>query len=126
MSAVAPVNLELTYDQMMDEAKKRFEKQLVGFDPAIIIAIISAIMQLLGGKKSKGQSDESIQSCCKRKGFGTRVLLNYYLTKQGIPNHVLNSAIDAAFNVGSNATAQEFKTTCNYAVQMFAHSQGRL
>lgn len=113
----------MTFDEAMEEIGKRFSSQLVGFDPTIIISIISAIIQLLGNKRSSERTAQAVQDCCKKKPFAALVRLNLFMQRQGIPFRQRFQAAEVALQIGREAKFEEIVAFCNCCDTLFEQEE---
>jgi hypothetical protein len=103
----------ITYEEVMERARQRVSAQLVGFDPLIIVAVIAAVIQLLGLKKSNERTAQAVQDACNRRPFGCLVRLHLALSRQGVPAKDRAKAAAALLDVGKAATFNEVVAFCD-------------
>lgn len=99
--------VEVTEEQVIDKMYEKLETQLVGFDPTIIIGIITALIQIFSDKRNRNISLDEIKQCYLRKPRSLRVQLRSKFMKQGVSLRQMDKAIDAVLTM--DHTDEEFQ-----------------
>lgn len=86
-------------EQFVDQMYDKLQSKLVGFDPTIIMSIITALIQIFSNKKQNNVSLEDMQACYNRKPRLLKLQLRNKLIHQQVPVRQLDTVIDAALSL---------------------------
>jgi len=102
----------LTAEAAADQAGSRLSAALPGFDPTIIITLITAILKALGVCKNDGPA--AVKKIAARGGVLARGRLRRAIHEQGAPLtwSETNTAVEAVLEMGASASVEEIRAFC--------------
>lgn len=105
------VGVSMSPEQACTECHKRLSAKLPGFDPTIIIAIITAILKMIG---VCGASPTEVKRQAGAYEVLTHLRLRRALREEGIRplSPEMNAAVKAAIEIGDEATITELESFC--------------